>query len=356
MGNNREGRLTTKKKSKKRVVLTVVITILALVLAIMLGGGIYLYSKLSAMSDSNPFNYTGEIEPDTDDSDYSGDLSNINDNEIDMSGITNHPNVNGIYNIMMFGIDTRDINRYNGSRSDVMMLLTINTKDKTFKLTSFMRDILVPIEGHKYNKINAAFAFGGPQLAMQTVNSCFGLNVDKYVVVNFGATEKIVDAMGGVVIDVQEKELTNLNKNIRDQNENLNGGEKAQEVKSAGKQLLNGRQAVAYARIRKVGGDSARTQRQRTVIMSLLDKSKNLGLMDFNNLFSELPQYMKTNMNVGEQLSMAQLLFSMRSSEVQQLRIPLEDDYNPGRYNKASVLRINFKKTAKALQEFVYGE
>ena len=123
----------------------------------------------------------------------------------------------GIIDILLIGVDNRDVTKFTG-RSDVMMLLRIDTDKKELKLASFMRDTLVTIEGHDKNKLNTAYNFGSIELTYKTYKANFGLLPDHYMVVNFYGMEDIINALDGVDIDIQSKEIDNMNKSIREIN------------------------------------------------------------------------------------------------------------------------------------------
>ena len=190
-----------------------------------------------------------------------GDVTNIakTDNEID---------------ILLIGVDNRDSDEFTG-RSDVLMFMRVNTKDHTIKLVSFMRDTLVEIDGHGRNKINTAYAFGSIDLLYQTLKESYGLVPDKYMVVNFYGMEDIINALGGVDVTLESNELSSLNQSIEELN--TIDGQNVSRVKSSGEQHLNGRQAVAYMRIRKPGGDAGRIARQQNVLKGLFSEAVNIS-------------------------------------------------------------------------------
>lgn len=177
-----------------------------------------------------------------------------------------------IINIALFGIDTGD-----GivGRSDSIMIATIDTTHKKLKLTSIMRDSYVEIDGHGNDKINHAYAFGGPQLAIKTLNENFDLNIEDFAAVNFKTLPKIIDKVGGIELDIDSEELKYINNYIRDINKK--NGTNVSEITTTGLQHVNGTQALAYCRIRYTsGGDYRRTERQREVLTEIFKKVESM--------------------------------------------------------------------------------
>ncbi len=238
-----------------------------------------------------------------------------------------------IYNIALFGIDTRDPDSYKGL-SDSIMILSIDTKEKEIKLISLMRDTLVPItyKGKTtYGKLNSAYSKGGAELAVKTINENFGLDISEYATVNFYGMADIIDEMDGIEIEVQEKEINannGLNHNIKEQASYL--GVKPKLVTKAGKQTLSGIQAVAWARIRSVStaegvaNDYGRTDRQRVVMEALLDKALSRNILKYPDIAKTMLGYVKTSLSFDE---MWHLATSVLSSDVKfsQTRVPQSD-------------------------------
>jgi LCP family protein required for cell wall assembly len=260
------------------------------------------------------------------------------------------------YNILLLGLDTRDASSFDSARSDVMMLVTMDTDKKTIKLTSFMRDIIVDIPGHSRNRLNTAFVFGGPDLTKQMLSQYFGIKVDNYGIINFWAFASVIDALGGVNVDVKSAELENMNKNIDEINRLSK--KKTAKMRSGGEQKLSGGQAIAYMRIRHGdagGGDFERTQRQRTVMNNLTKKLKNMTLPQGVELLNTLQPFVRTDMNQAKMLEVVTKLLSMGGAQVQELRIPADGAYRQGSVNNVGkgVLLLDFPKNVSALQDFL---
>jgi len=156
-----------------------------------------------------------------------------------------------IINILLFGLDSRVEGQR--SRSDTIMIATLDSKENKIKLTSIMRDTYVSIPGREDDRINAAYAFGGPELAIRTINENYNMNISKYVTVDFFSLEKVINALGGVEIDIKDYEIKALNNGIIELNRLHKDDLDSPLIEGPGRHLLDGRQAVAYARIRKVG-------------------------------------------------------------------------------------------------------
>ena len=179
----------------------------------------------------------------------------------------------GYRNIALFGVDSRKGKLGKGQRTDTIMVASINMDTGEVKLCSVYRDTYLNTGTDTYNKANAAYAQGGPEQALNMLNWNLDLNMTEYVTVGFDALIETIDLLGGVQIDVKENEIEHLNNYQRsmfaeDENSPLN--ENIVKVTSPGLQTLNGLQATAYCRIRYVGNDFGRTERQRKVIMACL--------------------------------------------------------------------------------------
>lgn len=213
----------------------------------------------------------------------------------------------GIVNIALFGIDSRSRVTQTGGkavsgRSDSIMILSVNTNDNTIKLTSILRDSWVPIDGHKYNKINAAYAYGGAPLAVKTLNQLFGLNITDYVSVTLYQLWKVIDYMGGVDIHITEKERKALNKLADEENFNVN------HLEQSGYVHLDGGQAMIYSRIRKIDGEDFRALRQQKVLNCLFKKAKEMPATKYPSLLKQMMAHVETSLSFNEIISYAPML------------------------------------------------
>ncbi len=256
----------------------------------------------------------------------------------------------GETDILLIGVDNRDSGKFSG-RSDVMMYLRVNPDKGTIKLASFMRDTLVKIDGHDKNKLNTAYGFGSIELAKRTYYQSFGLTPDYYMVVNFFGMEDIINALGGVEVDVKSDELKSMNTSINEVN-NIDSGGKVKDVK-AGKQTLNGRQAVAYMRVRHPGGDSGRIQRQQNVLKALFKEMKNVSAGEIPGLLNAMVKYVRTDMPLGTMLDLANAVKGMEgSSDLDMFRYPQE--YKDGNYKSMAVVQpTSVEKELEKLKDFL---
>ena len=264
-----------------------------------------------------------------------------------------------IKNIALFGLDTRS-SSFEGN-SDVIMILSVDNRHHAIKMTSVMRDTRVLIEGEGYNdyisgwdtKINAAYGFGGPQLALRTLNQHFGLRIEDFVTINFVNMAAIVDAFGGVEMDITGPEKAQINANLWDlRNEAERQKELDQELGvynelnypeilnsdffldnkgsvdwdtdqyfEDGHYLLNGNQAVAYGRIRYLGnGDYDRVERQQKVLRQLVGRLKDISLTEYPGLIKQLMPYCQTSLSLDDIVGMAPILAS--SFEIESITVP----------------------------------
>ena len=254
-------------------------------------------------------------------------LKDYNHNEITDNDINNIESIDkDIVNIALFGIDTRTQGSFKGL-SDSIMILSINTSDGKIKIISIMRDSLVEIPGKKENKINAAYSIGGPELAIKTLNHNYGLDIKEYATVNFYGMADIIDAVGGVEVEVRAAELNafgGLNACITEQAQII--GAKPDYVEKAGLQNLNGIQAVAWARIRMVAtsegvaNDFGRTDRQRYVMEQLLNKAIKMEKTKYPSLIKALLPHMETSLSYSEILNLAGVL--TKQIDFEQTRVP----------------------------------
>lgn len=260
-----------------------------------------------------------------------------------------------VFNILFIGSDTR---KSGGTgRSDAMIVISINKKTKAITATSFLRDIYLQIPGRKNNRINEAYAVGGEDLLMDTLEQNFKLKINKYVSVDFYAFIDIVDAVGGVTLDVTDKEIPVINRYIAEINR-LTGQELTKDsLTKEGKLLLNGKQALGYSRNRYVGNnDFERTDRQRRVLEQIFLGVKDLNLIDMNNLLNVILPQVTTNLTKGELFSLILSLPSYRKYELQQWRVPINGSYTDLRIRGMEVLGIDFEENINEIQSRIYGE
>lgn len=259
-----------------------------------------------------------------------------------------------VYNVLLIGSDTR-VTGENG-RSDSMILVSINKKTNKIIATSLMRDMYVAIPGKGQSRINAAHAYGGPELLMLTVEKNFKIKVDRYVSVDFYSFIDLIDELGGVTIEVTEDEVEYINLYVR--NHNIQVGDPADDsqLSGSGKKNLNGKQALAYSRIRKIGNDFGRTERQRKVLEQIFEKIKDKNIIQLNELLNTFLPALTTNIPKGEIFSLILSVPSFSKYEFEQLRIPADGTYRDLVINKAMVLGVDFQKNIDLMREVIYND
>ena len=271
-------------------------------------------------------------------------------------------------NILMLGVDPRV--QGESCRSDTMIICSINTETSEVKLTSLMRDMAVEFDDLGANngtyRLNAANYFGGPELTMKTINELLGLNIEKYVMVNFTGFTQICEALGGIEMDITEAEKDQINHNVWSQlqiahengwdesnltatNEYLGDDEYGENVH------LNGRQALAYARIRKIDSDWERTNRQRKVLVAMMEKMRGTNAMQLLQLGMTLQQYVETNMTLEEIITIADKVLNSGLDGAETMVLPVTDTYvQETRNNQSMFYDIDWATNTRELQNFIY--
>lgn len=216
-------------------------------------------------------------------------LSNVNFVDIDEANIELNSGVEqelkDYRNIAIFGLDSRD-NSFSNSRSDCIIIVSINKKTNDVKLTSVYRDTYVDIEGHGLDKITHAYAYGGPELAINTLNKNLDLNITEFVTINFDTVETIVDSIGGITLTITDSEASQIG------------------FSSGGTYTLDGKEALAYSRIRKIDSDYQRTERMRTVLEAVFNKVKKQELSEISNFVDIVLPHISTNMSTNSIISL----------------------------------------------------
>ena len=251
-------------------------------------------------------------------------------------------------NILLLGLDMA---RENSRRSDAILIATIGYGD--LRLTSILRDTLVDIPGYGTGKLNAAYAHGGPELVMRTLNENFGLNIMHYVAVDFTALVDLVDALGGVDVNVTEAEMTRINQNLdaaRGRFESL--GYSAPPLTQCGENThLNGVQALYYARIRKLDSDFMRASRQRALLEAMLARLRsNLwNPMLLYRLGRTILRSVDTNMSPIQLLSLGEK--ALLSGVPKTTRLPVDGSYTD---DGASLRVTDPQQNINAFRMFAY--
>lgn len=344
--DDKKGKKSKKSKKRRRRIAALLITLtsLLLVLAIMIGVVL------------KTFEY---------------DYNNIEatNSELGFNEIINKK----IINIALFGVDTRDTDSLTGN-TDSIMILSLNTQTKKIKLISILRDSLVEIDynGKKsYKKINSAYAKGGPELAIKTINQNFNLDISEYATVNFFGMADIIDAVGGIEVELTRAEVQPVSSGVKALNETIRGicvelglNPSDYYVTEAGKQHLNGIQAVGYSRIRYVSNiwgtnnDQGRTDRQRYVMEQLFASVKGLAKNQYLTLIKALLPYVETSLSVDQIFSIA-VKIMLNSPSFEQSRVPLDEYQMPATHSLPSVgsyVYYDRDYAADVLHAFIYDD
>ena len=260
---------------------------------------------------------------------------------------------NDITNIALFGVDRR--HKTDVSRSDSMIVLSIDQKHKKIKMSSLMRDIYVPIDGHSSTKMNAAYAYGGPQLAIKTINENFNLNIKDYVTVDFFDLQKLIDAIGGVPINVASDEVGLINNYMSE----TAGLEKQSitKITSPGLQNLSGMQAVAYSRIRYTAGDDfKRTERQRTILTGMFTKIQSVGAAQFPSIVSKLLPLTETSMSSINLMKLGTKVITSKITTIDQTRFPVDGYWTDKMINGQDCLVIDMESAINQIHKYIYDD
>lgn len=259
----------------------------------------------------------------------------------------------GIYNILLMGLD-----RDSGNLSDSMIVVTIDTKNKALKLTSFMRDILIPIPGYSTNRINTVFRNGGIELIKEVFANSFDICIDGYVAVNYADLTKVIDQLGGVTIYMTEQEAKYLNTS------NYISDERYRNLDVyTGMHWLNGAQATGYARVRYVdkgseSDDFARTARQRQILNAIYEQFKDQNLTQLLQLMETVLPMVSTSLTIPEMTEIATkaVASGILSSEIEQFRVPTNSTFKLAMYKGMSILEIDFEENTKEIHKFIFGD
>lgn len=318
--NKRKKRRKTKKKKNKFKI--VLLSFLAIILFSTGFAYAYLHSLLDLPEKE------GISQSDTD----LGIQESVEDNSDGDDFLFNE--VKGITNVALFGIDAVEGTK---GRSDSIMIVTVDKNSKKIKLSSIIRDSYVNIPGHGLDKINHAYIFGGPQLALKTLNSNFNLNIRDYATVNFTTMPVIIDSIGGIELTITNAESS-----------------KMPGVSKGGTYNLTGAQALAYSRIRKIDSDFKRAERQRNVIEAMINKLLKQPVTSYPSIMNKLLPLVTTNMSSKEIMSVGTSIVTNGIRSVEQNRFP-EDEYGEGQMiNSIYYYVFDREEAVKRIGKYIY--
>ncbi len=335
----RRRRPRKRKKSRALRVLLIVLVILVVLAGALAAFGGFELSKINRLGASI---FTKE--------DFDQDASGADTIQaVDWGKAHVATKVDGVVNILLVGQDTRGEQR---QRSDSMIILSINKNTKQMTMVSVMRDLYVQIPGYSDNRINSAYAFGGFELLDATIEQNFGVVIDYNVEVNFNGFKDIVDKVGGIDVDLTEEEVEYMNSAKFVHTMNYKG----QQNFKAGTNHLDGAQALCYARIRRVGDDFARTQRQRTIIQTVYQKAKAESWTKLLGIYESVADDLTTDMDPLQLVSIAFSGYDMGLDSLNSYRVPSDGSYRNETINRMMVLvPKDWNATRSEIKEYLYG-
>ena len=261
-----------------------------------------------------------------------------------------------VSNVLLIGTDSRDLSQERG-RSDSMILASINKKTRELTLTSFLRDSYVYIDDeYGYGKLNAAYSYGGAGLLMDTIESNYGMRIDDYILISFAACANVIDAVGGVKLDLTDEEADAVNEILISEVNELMGDDRNDDLLDCGgKQKLDGKQALSYSRIRYVGNaDFERASRQRTVMTQVLKKAAVNPVAMARIFVTALPE-LSTNLSVGKSYGYTlRAPFLLIGYQLKTQQIPADDTFYGDDVDGESVLRVDCDANRQVLKDTIY--
>ena len=261
-----------------------------------------------------------------------------------------------VSNVLLIGTDSRDLSQERG-RSDSMILASINKKTRELTLTSFLRDSYVYIDDeYGYGKLNAAYSYGGAGLLMDTIESNYGVRIDDYILISFAACANVIDAVGGVKLDLTDEEADAVNEILISEVNELMGDDQNDDLLDCGgEQKLDGKQALSYSRIRYVGNaDFERASRQRTVMTQVLKKAAVNPVAMARIFVTALPE-LSTNLSVGKSYGYTlRAPFLLIGYQLKTQQIPADDTFYGDDVDGESVLRVDCDANRQVLKDTIY--
>ena len=250
---------------------------------------------------------------------------------------------NMVLNVLLVGLD--EIQEKHRGRSDSMMLVSVDARHKKAKITSIMRDLWVPIPNHGFSKLNAAYAYGGINCLTGVIKSVLGVKIDRYIIVDFKKFEEVIDKIGGIDLNLTPEEVKYVN-SFSSTKEQLRG---------SGLMHLNGNQALQFSRDRNdPSADFKRTERQRYVIESIINKLKTLSIVDLISLSQNIIESLKTNFSIAEIGFLAKNSEQFLDYPVIMNRVP--KNFECKTIDKQSVLTSDLSECKKDLLSFIFEE
>ena len=347
----------TKKQKVLRALTIVLCVLLGLLLALLIGAFV-LFKYYYGMLDYNElFSEDTWVSVDMDDAD-----EGLEDIDPSLMATDEEKNVY-LEQIEQVGSGNFELEIKKIGLSDVMMVVSICPSDKKIVLTSFLRDTYVMIPGYGGNRLNAAYSLGGPSLLVETIEKNFGLRIDRYATSNFFAFVEVADHIGKVNIYLNEKELSVINEHIlwtnnilyKNNSKEVNKTKDRIVNKGAGYYELNGVQALAYARIRKLDNDFGRTNRQRIVMSALFDEVKKMSPMEWSGVLEKILPLITTNLSESDILKIMLNIGAYMKYDIETISVPSSDNYRYMQVGNRAVIGIDLNYTRNYIKEKIYG-
>lgn len=326
--NRKKKKKSRKKRQRRKVIFTILAVLLALV-GLVFAYGWSKYGKLGeqiAIHDKD---------------------AKINDLSVDTQ-----KTLEGFQSIALFGLDNRSTGNFESGNSDTIIVVSINKDTGEIKMASVYRDTYLDIGENTFRKANAAYANGGPKQAIGMLNKNLDLNITDYVSVDFSALVDAIDLLGGIELDISEEEAKWLNGYVTETNKVT--GHNSGTISAGTNVHVDGVQATSYARIRYVGLDYGRTERQRTVITKMFEKAKQCDLLTLNNLLDKLLPQISTSLSMTELLGLAANAGKYNMGENTGFPFDKETPGNVGSAGDA-VVPVDLANNVSQLHQFLYG-
>lgn len=259
----------------------------------------------------------------------------------------------GYLNVALFGVDSRDNELEEGTRSDTIMVASLNRETLEVKIASVYRDTLLEQRGGALDKANAAYSYGGPEDAVAMLNKNLDLDIEHYVTVNFNSLIDVVDAVGGIEIDIQQEEIPYVCGYVMELMKVT--GKVSAGVTEPGPQVLNGMQATAYARIRHTTGDDyRRTERQRDVLTKIVEKLQGVSVAQLNEIIDKVFPEVSTNFTLAEILDYAIDAFDYKLGET--VGFPFDKTTDKLANIGDSIIPVTLESNVEELHKFLFGD
>lgn len=308
------------------------VIVLSLVLTIVIGGGAAAAAFMASKMDKM-------------------EVKELNAEALEINKEVEHKT--GYLNVALFGVDSRDASLGKGTRSDTIMIASLNQETGEIRLCSVYRDTLLQQSDGRYDKANSAYSYGGVEGAVALLNKNLDLNIEHYVTVNFDALTEVIDAVGGVEVDVQPEEVSYICGYMIEIMKVT--GRESVGVTEPGPQVLNGLQATAYCRIRYTKGDDfRRTERQREVLQKVAEKLQTSNLATLNKIIDKVFSEVGTNFTLPEILSYAKDFKHYKLGET--TGFPFDKTTDTLNGIGSTVIPVGFANNVTQLHQFLFGE